>query len=95
MNTVVLNNEGPPNLFPDSYYPRLQINNRTGEIVLAVHQGISGLTTGILVDKTADSKSPFGIGKKFTDWEVAGELVDYDGEVAVLFKNKVPCSNEK
>ncbi len=93
MNTVVLNNKKPIDIIPNVYYPRLQINGR-GEIVLAISKdGI--LTSGILVDKTADSKSPFGIGKKFDDWEVGGELVDYDGEVAVLFKNKVSCSYEK
>jgi hypothetical protein len=85
MSKVVLNNSGPVDAGHDIYFPRLQVNKR-GEIVLAT--GKDGfLTTGILVGKTKESKSEVPIGKKFTDWEVCGELTDYDGEVTVTFQN--------
>lgn len=79
MDKVILNNSG--------YYPRLQINKH-GEIVLATDKKDT-LTTGILVGKTAYCKSKFPLGKKFDDWEVVGELFDYDGEVTVTIQNKV------
>jgi hypothetical protein len=69
------------------YYPRLQVNKH-GEIVLATYKkGI--LTTGILVGRTPWSKSTVPFGRKFSDWEVVGELTDYGGEVEVCLKNEV------
>ena len=70
------------------YHPRLMVN-RLGEIVFATGISKCGLTTGILVGKTDDSTSTVPIGKKFTDWEVAGELRDYDGKVTITFENEV------
>ncbi len=67
-------------------YPRLQVN-KLGEIILATGKK-NTLTTGILVAKTPESKSKWGIGTKFTDWEVVGELKDYDGQITVQFENK-------
>jgi hypothetical protein len=94
MNTIVLNNNGPcDSVIPNIYYPRLQINKK-GEIVLAT--GKKGtLTTGILVAKTPECKSPFPIGKKFDDWEVGGELTDYDREVTVTFINKQQATSKQ
>jgi hypothetical protein len=88
MSKVILNNDGrPDSIIPNSYYPRLQVNER-GEIVLATYKhGV--LTTGILVGKLPHCQSPFEIGKKFSDWEVGGELKDYDGEVTITLTNKV------
>lgn len=91
MNQVVLRNTGSVDAGHNLYFPRLQINKR-GEIVLATGKEGS-LTTGVLVAKTPESKSTLSIGQKFTDWEVCGELQDYDGEVSVTFKNKVSNSN--
>ena len=68
-------------------YPRLQIN-KLGEIVLAT--GKKGrLTTGILVGKTPECKTTWPIGKKWDDWEVVGELTDYDGQVLIQIENKI------
>jgi len=79
---------GTPNRdLSDVYYPRIQINDQ-GEIILAVSKSGS-LTSGILVGKTADSKSIVPIGRKFTDWEVAGELQDYPHPVSCTFQNEI------
>lgn len=81
-NQIIMSNDN------EFRYPRLQINKH-GEIVLAT--GMDNkykLTTGILVAKTPDSKSKVPIGKKFDDWEVVGELKDYDGQITVQFENK-------
>lgn len=89
MNKISLNNRGSVNATLNSnlYFPRLQINKR-GEIVLAT--GKRGtLTSGILVAKTPESQSTLQIGQKFSDWEVCGELVDYNGEISVTFENQV------
>ena len=72
---------------PNTYYPRLQVNKH-GEIVLALYKH-DYLTTGILVGKTPDSKSEWPIGKRFDDWEVAGELEDYDGQITITLENNV------
>ena len=89
---VLLPNKGPvKSIFPNLYYPRLQVNRR-GEIVLAISKEDT-LTSGILVGKTANSTSVVPIGKKFDDWEVVGPLTDYDGEVVVSLKNT--CSKGK
>lgn len=86
MNKVALPNNGSVNSsIPNLYYPRLQINKR-GEIVLATAKH-NTLTTGILVGKLPNSQSTLPLGKKFDDWEVAGELSDYDGEVEVSLSN--------
>lgn len=86
---VVLNNTGSvDNIVPGLYFPRLQINKRTGEIVLATSKHRT-LTTGILVAKTPDSQSKFPLGKKFDDWEVVGPLEDYNGEITITIRNKV------
>jgi len=77
----------------DSYYPRLQVNNR-GEIVLAMSKKET-LTTGVLVGKTLESNSKLEIGTKWVDWEVAGELTDYDGQVTVTFENEFKVFNTK
>jgi hypothetical protein len=88
MNKVNLKNTGPVNSgIPNVYFPRLQVNKR-GEIVLATSK-TGSLTTGILVAKTPESTSKIQIGQKFDDWEVAGELTDYNGEVSVTFENQV------
>lgn len=88
MNKITLNNRTfatPGKL----YYPRLQVNKH-GEIVLALEkQGC--LTRGILVAKTPTSTSVIPIGKVWADWEVAGELEDYDGAVTVVLKNEHPA----
>jgi len=63
-------------------YPKLQVN-RKGEIVLAFSKK-STLTRGVLVGFTEDIKpedKQFEIGKIFDDWEVVGELFDYEEEV--------------
>lgn len=87
MNQVLLPNDGRvDSITPNLYYPRLQVNKR-GEIVLAT--GKHGtLTTGVLVGKTPESKSEWAFGTKFDDWEVAGELEDYGGEVSVVLANR-------
>lgn len=94
--TITLNNQpiDKISVSPNLYYPRLQ-TNKWGEIILATHQK-NGMTTGILVGRIPDSLSakliefsePYQIGQKFSDWEVAGELTDYDGEVELIIKNK-------
>ena len=87
----------------DLHYPRLMRNKR-GEIVLATHKKDS-LTTGIYVGQVEGTKphklvgpvaEVFGVegqvptfGTKWTDWEVCGELTDYDGEVTLTLKNQV------
>lgn len=85
MNKVELPNHGP--VSQPYYFPRLQVNKR-GEIILAISKDAS-LTTGILVGKTPESKSIVPLGKRFVDWEVAGELIDYDGTIVVSLKNSV------
>ena len=85
---VILNNTGPAkSIIPDVYYPRLQVN-RLGEIVLATHKQGS-LTSGILVGHTPDAVARFKLGKKFDDWEVVGELQDYNGAVTVTIVNEI------
>lgn len=86
-SVVELNNDGPvDSTIENLYYPRLQVNKH-GEIVLAtVKHGT--LTTGILVGYVAGSIERLDIGTKFDDWEVAGLLEDYDGEVTVTIKNR-------
>ena len=91
-NTAVLRNVGPVDgglerKLQTLYFPRLQVNKR-GEIVLATGKRET-LTEGVLVGKTEDSTSDLTIGTKFTDWEVCGELQDYDGEVTVTLKNEL------
>lgn len=90
MNKITLNNRGSVNVAPMLFklcFPRLQTNKR-GEIILATAKnGI--LTTGILVAKTPESKSTLTIGQQLTDWEVCGELTDYNGEISVTFENQV------
>jgi len=67
-------------------YPRLQVNKH-GEVVLVIeNRGL--LSTEILVGKLPGSKSTVPLGKRFDDWEVAGELTDYDGEVTISLKNE-------
>ena len=90
MNKILLDNKQATVLDSNLYYPRLQVNT-LGEIVLAISKEGS-LTKGILVGKIKDSKSPVPIGKKFDDWEVCGELTDYDGEVIVAFQNEIQAS---
>jgi hypothetical protein len=72
--------------FPENYYPRLQVNKR-GEIVLSTSKGKT-FTTGVLVGKTPESTSKVPIGQKLTDWEVAGDLTDYDGPITATFQNQ-------
>lgn len=87
MNKIILNNERSYEESKNLYYPRLQVNKH-GEIVLSVLKEGS-LTTGILVGKLSDSQSRVPIGKKFVDWEVAGELVDYNGDIEIRLTNKI------
>ena len=90
MIKINLNNEGPVDGDWNVYLPRLQVN-KCGEIILATcKHGV--FTTGFLVGKTPESKSTLPIGLKCTDWEVVGELVDYDGEVSITFENKIKTS---
>ena len=95
MNQILLDNRHAGELIdsvvPNLYYPRLQVNKR-GEVVLATGKQ-STLTTGILVGKTTFSESQLPIGTKLVDWEVCGELVDYDGEVIVSLRNKHICQS--
>lgn len=90
--SVTLNNAGTAvgDCF-NVYYPRLRVN-KLGEIVLATSRSENGLTTGILVGKTPNSKSDVPIGFKCCDWEVVGELEDYDGEMTITFRNQVANS---
>lgn len=67
-------------------FPRLMVNKR-GEIILATSRSEQGLTTGILVDKLPTSISTTKIGTRYTDWEVAGELTNYNGEVDIVLEN--------
>jgi len=76
------------------YYPRLMVND-SGEVVLALYKK-GTLTTGILVDNV-EGKTPrphtisgasIPIGTKWTDWEVGGDLRDYDGEVTITLQNE-------
>ena len=73
-------------------YPRLQIN-KLGEIVLATKKE-GNLTTGILVGKTPECNTKWPIGQKWSDWEVCGELVDYDGQVTIQIENKIKTTSE-
>lgn len=96
MTLIALNNDGPTlDRLTDEvcnlYFPRLQINKR-GEIVLALSRSPNGLTRGVCVGKTPDSKSTLSIGQLLSDWEVCGELQDYNGEVTVTFRNE--CRNQ-
>jgi hypothetical protein len=91
MSNVTLYNADPSrSMFSNLCYPRLQANKK-GEIILALSkEGL--LTRGILVgytDQAANKKIP--IGTYFADWEVAGPLTDYNGEVSVTFKNEFPA----
>ena len=98
---IELPNHGNPNAGHNLYFPRLMVNKR-GEIILATGRSDThsyaphGLTTGILVGLTPDAErtkvvggKPVPIGTKFDDWEVAGELEDYNGEVTITLKNRV------
>lgn len=74
---------------PGNEYPRLQ-TNKQGEIVLAFYKK-GTLTRGVLVGYTPEAKNKqFTVGKTFSDWEVVGELTDYDEEflVELLLQNK-------
>ena len=82
---IELNNDGCCR--SNVYYPRLMVN-RQYEIVLAMSQH-NGLTTGIYMGQADEHEPHWPIGKRFDDWEVAGQLVDYDGPVTVTFENKV------
>ena len=87
MTAIKLKNNGPIDS-GNLYYPRLQVNKR-GEIVLSMYkQGT--LTDGLLVGKTPESQSTLTIGQRLSDWEVCGELVDYDGEIQLTISNQVP-----
>ncbi len=90
MSEILLNNSQNDLSFPNLHYPRLQ-TNRLGEIVLALSKKGS-LTKGILVGKLLDSRSTLSIGQKCSDWEVVGELFDYDGPVTMTMKNRVLAS---
>lgn len=75
-----------------AFYPRLQVN-KLGEIILATKKE-GGLTTGILVGKTPECKTQWPIGQKWSDWEVCGELTDYDGQVIIQLENKIETTSE-
>ena len=67
-------------------YPRLMQNKR-GEVLLAINKDSkSDLTTGILLSSLDETWPP---GKVWTDWEVVGELIDYDGVVEVILQNNL------
>ena len=70
----------------DLYYPRIQINKH-GEIILAISKE-NTLTKGILIGLTLESKSKVEIGRKFDDWEVAGELKDYGLPMTITLQNQ-------
>ena len=93
MKKVVLRNNGSVSDDDNLYFPRLQVNGR-GEIILAISKSKNGLTKGILVGTVHNRKSKVPIGQLFTDWEVAGELEDYDGEVNVTIRNQVKRHGE-
>ena len=67
-------------------YPRLQVDPQ-GNIILAILKE-GAFTTGTCIGHTKDSKSKVPRGKRFTDWEVGGELVDYDGAVTITVVNR-------
>lgn len=94
MNRIKLRNNGSTvdsqviKVTANLYYPRLQVNKH-GEIVLSLYKhGV--LTTGLLVGKTPESQSKLSIGQRLDDWEVCGELSDYDGEIQLAISNNVP-----
>lgn len=91
MPLVKLMNGNSENSIGNLYYPRLQIN-RLGEIVLSLYKE-GNLTVGILVGKTPESKSKWEVGKRFDDWEVVGELTDYDGSVDICLQNQYNQDN--
>jgi hypothetical protein len=41
-----------------------------------------------MIPLTIGNKSKLPIGQTFDDWEVAGELFDYNGDVNVTFSNE-------
>ena len=84
-NEIILNNSTNNNW---KHYPRLQTNNQ-GHIVLATEkEGI--LTTGMLVgDRQVSRKNKMPFGQILADWEICGELTDYDGEVTITIKNEI------
>lgn len=92
MNRIKLRNDGPAvdviKLTENLYYPRLQVNKH-GDIVLSLYKR-EGLTTGLLVGKTPESQSKLSIGQRLDDWELCGELSDYDGEIQLAISNNVP-----
>lgn len=91
---IVLNNSGPvDSIIPDLYFPRLQVTKH-GAIILAISKSDT-LTSGILVGKRRGCKLELSIGTKIDDWEVCGELVDYDGEVTITIVNKVRGGNNE
>ena len=88
MNKIELSNKGSVDCFiPGLYFPRLQIN-KLGEIILATGKEGS-LTTGILVGRTKSNQSGLPMGQKCDDWEVVGELEDYNGTVEISVSNLV------
>lgn len=90
MNTVKLKNLDYVNDKSENMrrlsYPRLQVN-KSGEIVLVTSKD-GCLSRGVLIGKTPKSKTKLSIGCTISDWEVAGELTDYDGVVDVSLMNK-------
>lgn len=80
----------------EAQYPRIQCNKK-GEVVLAFSKSRGSLTRGILIGFTEDCTIPknkrLPIGKMWDDWEVGGQLADYDGifEInALKIANKEP-----
>ena len=68
-----------------SPYPRVMVDP-LGHILLATSKE-RHLTTGILIGKTKECKNQWPLGSKFTDWEVFGELTDYDKPVEMVVRN--------
>lgn len=67
-------------------YPRIMVNPQ-GIVILATSKdGI--LTTGISIGKTKECTSTEPIGLKVSDWEVSGELSDYNEPIEIVIRNK-------
>jgi hypothetical protein len=71
------------------------MQNKRGEIILALSK-TGSLTTGVLLGHIEDAvpaKYVWGgdilpeQGICWTDWEVGGELEEYNGEITITFKN--------
>lgn len=92
LNKIKLNNQF---VSGSCCYPRLQVN-KNGNIILATSKH-RGLTTGILVGRCFKTQRKttlaIPIGAKHVDWEVDGELVDYDGEVSITVSNRTKKRN--